>query len=35
LKKNFLEGTGKMKGVTGIDAKGADDVVAYVRTLKK
>jgi mono/diheme cytochrome c family protein len=35
LKKNFLEGIGKMKGVTGTDAKGADDVVAYVRTLKK
>jgi len=35
LKKNFLEGTGKMKGVTGIDAKAADDVVAYIRTLKK
>jgi mono/diheme cytochrome c family protein len=35
LKKNLLEGTGKMKGVTGIDAKGADDVVAYIRTLKK
>jgi mono/diheme cytochrome c family protein len=35
LKKNFLEGTGKMKGVTGIDAKTADDVVAYIRTLKK
>src|SRR5262250_2606550 len=35
LKKNFLEGTGKMKGVAGIDAKAADDVVAYVRTLKK
>jgi len=35
LKKNFLEGTGKMKGVTGIDAKAADDVVAHIRTLKK
>src|SRR5262249_15310452 len=35
LKKNFLEGTGKMKGVAGIDAKAADDVVAYVRTPKK
>ena len=35
LKKNILEGTGKMKGVTGIDAKSADDVGAYLRTLKK
>jgi mono/diheme cytochrome c family protein len=35
LKKTILEGTGKMKGVSGIDAKGADDVVAYLRTLKK
>jgi mono/diheme cytochrome c family protein len=35
LKKDILNGTGKMKGVTGIDAKGADDLVAYVRTLKK
>jgi hypothetical protein len=35
LKKDILSGTGKMKGVTGIDAKGADDLVAYVRTLKK
>jgi mono/diheme cytochrome c family protein len=35
LKKAILEGTGKMKGVTGIDAKGADDLIAYLRTLKK
>ena len=35
LKKNILEGTGKMKGVTGFDTKSPDDVVAYVRTLKK
>ena len=35
LKKNVLEGTGKMKAVTGIDAKAADDAVAYLRTLKK
>src|SRR5262245_6567487 len=34
LKKIILEGTGKMKGVKDIDAKGADDVVAFVRTLK-
>ena len=35
LKKVVLEGTGKMKPVAGIDAKAADDVVAYLRTLKK
>jgi mono/diheme cytochrome c family protein len=35
LKKVILEGSGKMKGVTGIDAKNADDIVAYLRTLKK
>ena len=35
LKKIVLAGTGKMKGVKDIDAKGADDVVAYMRTLKK
>ena len=35
LKKIVLEGTGKMKGIKDIDAKGADDVVAYMRTLKK
>lgn len=35
LKKTILEGTGKMKGVAGIDAKAADDLVAYLRTLKK
>lgn len=35
LKKAILDGTGKMKAVTGIDAKGADDLVAYLRTLKK
>jgi mono/diheme cytochrome c family protein len=35
LKKNILEGMGKMKAVAGVDAKQADDVVAYVRTLKK
>ena len=34
LKKIVLEGTGKMKPVTGVDAKSADDVVAYLRTLK-
>ena len=35
LKKAILEGTGKMKSVAGIDAKAADDLVAYLRTLKK
>jgi mono/diheme cytochrome c family protein len=35
LKKAILEGNGKMKAVAGVDAKAADDVVAYLRTLKK
>jgi mono/diheme cytochrome c family protein len=35
LKKTIMEGMGKMKAVAGVDAKQADDVVAYVRTLKK
>jgi mono/diheme cytochrome c family protein len=35
LKKITLEGTGKMKGIAGIDAKAADDLVAYLRTLKQ
>jgi mono/diheme cytochrome c family protein len=35
LQKVILEGNGKMKPVAGIDAKAADDVVAYLRTLKK
>jgi mono/diheme cytochrome c family protein len=35
LKKLILEGMGKMKAVAGIDAKAADNVVAYMRTLKK
>lgn len=35
LKKVTLEGTGKMKGVKDIDAKGADDILAYMRTLSK
>ena len=34
LKKIIMEGSGKMKAVQGVDAKGADDVVAFVRTLK-
>ena len=35
LKKSILEGTGKMKTVAGVDAKAADDVIAFLRTLKK
>jgi mono/diheme cytochrome c family protein len=33
LKKTILEGGGKMKGVKDIDAKTAEDIVAYLRTL--
>jgi len=35
LKTVILEGKGKMKPTAGVDAKTADDVVAYLRTLKK
>ena len=35
LKKVILEGTGKMKPVAGTDAKAADDLVAFLRTLAK
>ena len=35
LKKTVLEGTGKMKPIKDVDAKAADDVVAYLRTLAK
>jgi mono/diheme cytochrome c family protein len=35
IKKIIAEGTGKMKGVKDVDAKGADDVVAYMRTFAK
>ena len=35
LKKVILEGTGKMKAVKDLDAKNADDIVAYLRTLAK
>lgn len=35
LKKIMLEGIGKMKGVKDVDAKGADDLAAYLRTLAK
>jgi mono/diheme cytochrome c family protein len=33
IKKIILEGNGKMKPVADIDAKAAEDIVAYVRTL--
>ena len=35
LKKIVLEGTGKMKPVKDVQAKDADDIVAYLRTLAK
>jgi mono/diheme cytochrome c family protein len=35
LKKVMLEGSGKMKTVKDLDAKGADDIVAYLRSLAK
>jgi len=35
LKKAVTEGHGKMKPVKSVSAKSADDIVAYVRTLKK
>ena len=35
LKKIITEGKGKMKPVASVTGKTADDVVAYVRTLKK
>jgi len=35
LKKTILEGTGKMKPVKDVDAKSADDIVSYLRTLAK
>jgi len=35
LKKTILEGVGKMKPVKDIDAKNADDIVSYLRTLAK
>lgn len=35
LKKDIVDGIGKMKPVTGLSAKEVDDTVAYVRTLKK
>ena len=35
VKKIILEGNGKMKAVKDVDAKTADDVIAFLRTLKK
>ncbi|HEV3200772.1 MAG TPA: cytochrome c [Bryobacteraceae bacterium] len=35
LKKAILEGQGKMRPIAGVNAKQADDVVAFVRTLKQ
>jgi mono/diheme cytochrome c family protein len=35
LKKVILAGQGKMKPVAGVTEKQADDVVAFVRTLKQ
>ena len=35
LKKDILEGNGKMKPPKDIDAKSADDLVAYLRSLAK
>lgn len=35
LKKVILEGQGKMKPAAGVTAKQADDIVAYLRTLKQ
>jgi mono/diheme cytochrome c family protein len=35
LKKIVTDGKGKMRPVASVSGKSADDVVAYVRTLKK
>jgi mono/diheme cytochrome c family protein len=35
LKKVMIEGSGKMKAVKDLDAKGANDIVAYLRSLAK
>ena len=35
LKNTILEGTGKMKGLKDLDAKAAEDIVSFLRTLKK
>ena len=34
-KKIILEGKGKMKGTKGVSPAEADEVIAYVHTLKK
>ncbi len=34
LKKVITQGKGKMRPVAGVSGKAADDVVAYIRTLK-
>ena len=35
LKKVIVDGEGKMKPTAGVSSASADDMVAYVRTLKK
>ena len=35
LKKVMVDGGGKMKGIKDIDAKGTDDILAYLRTFAK
>jgi mono/diheme cytochrome c family protein len=35
LKKAITDGMGKMKPIKSVSGKAADDVVAYMRTLKK
>jgi mono/diheme cytochrome c family protein len=35
IKKFISEGNGKMKTVKDVDAKQSDDIIAFVRTLKK
>lgn len=35
LKEIITKGKGKMKPVTSLNAKQVDDVIAYIRTLKK
>jgi mono/diheme cytochrome c family protein len=35
LKKIAMQGTGEMKPVKDVDEKSADNIVAYVRTLKQ
>jgi len=35
MKQYIVEGNGKMKAVKDVDAKQADDIIAFVRTLTK